>query len=287
MAVQDYALNGSMYRSRVNRAMRDWEANGGKLDVEKIQAYIKQISEKDLTYLKADLSEKFYAGQMKDPNTGGEFYLSTFHPGNFVNSTKGWTNFTFESSSVDSYTKDTSATTSASLSAKFGIFSIDANGSHSKKTDLNDLQEKGFHLEFSIAQVSISRPWFSPDIIMNKAWRWKDGNGMDDLSDGLTPPTGQLIAYSTSAVFIKDIKITSSDIKILSDKLTKSLSSGGSLSIGPLQIGAQHDSSTGENKLNSKINRNTLTVEGMQLIAFKNFVIPKSPNPSPKIKKWV
>jgi hypothetical protein len=287
LAVQDFTLNGGIYRSRVKQAYQAWGTNGYREDVEKINAYIKQISEKDLTFLKEDLTERMRIGKMLDINTQGEFYPSTFHPGNFVNNNKGWTKFTFSETSRNKYDKDTTATTSASLAANFGLYSADANGSNTDTTDLSTFNLEGFSIEFSITQVSISRPWFSPEFLMNKAWRWKDGNGMDELSNGGNPALGQLIAYPTTAIFIKDIKMKSSNLSKFSDTITNSLSAGGSVSWGPIKIGAQHNSASNEKDVKFKADKNTLEVEGMQLIAFKCFALPKTPNPSAKIKEWV
>jgi hypothetical protein len=287
LAVQDFTLNGGIYRSRVKQAYQAWGTNGYREDVEKINAYIKQISEKDLTFLKEDLTERMRIGKMLDINTQGEFYPSTFHPGNFVNNNKGWTKFTFSETSRNKYDKDTTATTSASLAANFGLYSADANGSNTDTTDLSTFNLEGFSIEFSITQVSISRPWFSPEFLMNKAWRWKDGNGMDELSNGENPALGQLIAYPTTAIFIKDIKMKSSNLSKFSDTITNSLSAGGSVSWGPIKIGAQHNSASNEKDVRFKVDKNTLEVEGMQLIALKCFALPKTPNPSAKIKEWV
>jgi hypothetical protein len=287
LAVQDFTLNASIYRSRVKHAYQAWGTSGYREDVERINAYIKQISEKDLTFLKEELTERMRISKLTDINTSGEFYPSTFHPGNFVNNDKGWTKFTFHQNSKDTYAKDTAATTSASLDANFGLWSVSGDGSNTDITDLSKSNIEDFSIEFSITQVSISRPWFSPEFLMNKAWRWKDGNGMDELSDGGNPPNGQLIAYPTTAVFIKDIEIKSLDIGKFSNTLNNTLSAGGAVGWGPIKIGAQHDSSSSEKDVKFKVEKNTLKVEGMQLIALKCFALPKSPNPSPNIKQWV
>ena len=286
-AVQDFTLNASIYKSRVKQAFQAWGTSGYREEVEKMNAYIKQVSEKDLTFLKEELSERMRMSKLTDINTSGEFYPTTFHPGNFVNNKKGWTKFTFDHTSRDKYSKDSSATTAASLDVNFGLWNASAGGSSGSGSDFNTSILGKFSIEFSIAQVPISRPWFSPEFLMNKGWRWKEGNGMDELSNGGNPPEGQLIAYPTTAVFIKDITIKTSDVEKFSNTLSKSLSARGSVGFGPIVIGANHDDASNEKNVKFKSDKNSLSVEGMQLIALKCFALPKLPNPSPAIKNWV
>lgn len=286
LAVQDFTLNAATYRSKVTAAMNDWVTNGYKEDVEKINAYIKQVTQKDLTLLKADLQDKLEKGKMTDPNSGSDFYLSSFYPGNFVNSNLGWSKFTFNSESKDTYSKQTQSSTSGNVGLCFGLWSIGGSGGYSKETSLDTMDATGFSMSFSIVQVPIGRPWMSPDFLTNKAWRWKKNMGMDLLSNGENPPKGQMISYPTTAVFVKDIQITSSAMSSFEETVNKTINAGASVGWGPFRIGGSHKQSSHERTTKFSVDKNTLTVEGMQLIAFKCFALPKSPDPSPQITSW-
>lgn len=286
-SVQDFTLNAEIYRGRVKAAMNDWTTNGYKDDVEKMHAFIHQVTQKDLTLLKRDLEDKLDRGKMTDPNSGSPFYLSSFYPGNFVNNDKGWTKFTFSSSNKDTYSKQTHSSTSGRAGIRWGLWSAGGSGGVTKDTTLGTLDSEDFLMEFSITQVSLSRPWFSPEFLLNTAWRFKPGQGQDVLSDGDTPAHGQLTSYPTTAIFIKDVKITSSSVHDLAESLSKSVTGGGSVGWGPFRIGGSHSSSSSETTTKSNIDGNTLTIEGMQLIAFKGFPMPKSPDPSSDITNWV
>jgi len=287
LAVQDFTLNASTYRSKVKAAMSDWVTTGYKEDVEKINAYIKQVSQKDLTLLKADLQDKLEKSKMTDPNSGADFYLSSFYPGNFVNSNDGWTQFSFSSASKDTYSKETHSSTSANVGLSWGLWSVGGSGGGSKDTTLDKIKSSDFKMEFSIVQVPIGRPWMSPEFLTNTAWRWKDGLGMAALSDGNKPAEGQMTAYPTTAVFIKDIKITTDDMSSFSSSIDKTVNGGGSVGWGPFRIGGSHKQSSHEKTTKYNVDKNSLTIEGMQLIAFKCFALPKAPNPSSDIKDWV
>lgn len=287
LAVQDFTLNANIYRSKVKAALGEWVTNGYKEDVEKINAYIEQVSQKSMTLLKADLQDKFTKGVMTDPNSGGDFYLSSFYPGNFVNSDKGWTKISFNSSSKSTYSKKTSSATSAGVKLRWGLWSAGGSGGSSKDTTVDKINSSDFEIEFSIAQVTIGRPWMSPDFLTNTAWRWDPKMGQQELSDGKNPADGQMASYPTTAVFVKDIKITSGNMSDMKSTIDKSVSGGGSVGWGPFSIGGKHSSSSNEKSSDYDIEGNTLTVKGMQMIALKSFPLPKSPNPSDQITKWI
>ena len=286
LVVQDFTLNGSTYRSRVKAALADWTTNGYKNDVEQINAYINQVSQKDMTLLKADLQDKFEKGKMTDPNSGAEFYLSGFYPGNFVNNTKGWTKFTFNSSNKNAYSKDTSSSTSGGGGGGWGLWSASASASTSENTSLKKMDESEFAMEFSIAQVTIGRPWLSPEFLTSPAWKW-NGEASEMLSDGASPATGLMPAYPTTAIFVKDIKITSASMSDFYNEVNKAAQGGGSVGWGPFSVKASHSQSSKEVTSSLSKDGKTLTVDGMQLIAFKCFALPLSPNPDKKITSWV
>jgi len=286
-SVQDFTLNADTYRGKVRAAMDDWTTNGYKDDVEKINAFIHQISQKDLTLLKADLQDAFKIGKMTDPTSGGEFYLTSFYPGNFVNDDKGWTKFTFFAANTDSYSKQTHSSTSGGGGFNFGLWRVGGSGGSTKDTSLGSLDASDFYMEFSITQVSLSRPWFSPEFLLNTAWRFKEKLGQDALSDGNVPAKGQLTSYPTTAIFIKDVKIKSSSVHNFAETISSSLTAGASVGWGPFRISGSHSDSSTATTTRNNIVGDTLTIEGMQLLAFKSFPMPKSPNPSPDITRWV
>lgn len=276
-AVQDFALNAGLYRNKVKYALNDWVTNGYKLEYEQIGAFIKQVSQRDMTLLKADLESKLRDAKMTDPNSGGDFFLTGFYPGSFINSDAGWTQFTFKASSKDTYLKESHQATSAYTKMSWGLFRLNADGKHTKDEFQKSMESGDFEMKFKITQIPLGRPWFSPDFLTNNSWNW-DQSIYKLLSDGKTPPSGKMIAYPTSAIFIKDVTITSSSMKDVHNEITKSLSAGGSVGWGPFTLNARHSQNSKEVKTHFNDKANSLTVEGMQLIALKCFALPKAPD---------
>jgi len=106
------------------------------------------------------------------------------------------------------------------------------------------------------------------------------------LSTGERPPRGHMFAYPTSALFARNIKITFREFEFASNETRKHIEAGGSVGYGPFSLGGTYKKDTHERKVDSSFDHQTLTVPGMQIIGFKNYILPKSPFPHPDIEKW-
>ena len=276
-AVQDFALNASLYRNQVKLAMNNWIGKGYKEDFEKIGAYIRHVSQRNMTLLKAELQDRFEKSKMTDPTSGIDFFFTNFYPANFISSDKGWADFMFKYQSKETYLKEKNQSTSAETKIKWGLWKAGADAKHSKNNINNSFESEDFVMKFKITQVPLGRGWFSPDFILNNSWDW-DQSIHKLLSNGVIPPTGRMIAYPTTAVFIKDVEITGSKVKDVFTEVKQSLDAGGTAGYGPISLSARHkrDSKDSNTSFNEKTN--TLKVKGMQLLAFKCFALPKTPD---------
>lgn len=275
-AFQDFALNADNYRRLVKSAMRDWVSNGFKEDIEKIGAFIQQVSQRSMTLVKEELKDRMDRSKMTDAITGNEFYFSSLYPGDFINSNRGWTEFSFKSSAKNDFLKEDHSSTNVTAGIKFGLWKANANANHTQDKIDKSLDTNDFEMKFKITQATIGRGWFDSDFLTSGLWTWKPENGM--LSDGEIPPHGSLIAYPTTAVFIKDIEITSSGLKDASKDIKSTLDAGGSVGWGPFNATANRHEDHHDSSRNFNEKTNTLHIEGMQLIAFKCFALPKTPD---------
>jgi hypothetical protein len=82
------SLNGPALRRKVSHAQGEWDVAGHKNDVERIQAFIDQVTLRDLTLWKADLLDRFDNSRLVD-SLGQDFYYTALIPGHFANSGAG------------------------------------------------------------------------------------------------------------------------------------------------------------------------------------------------------
>ncbi len=286
-AVRDFAMNAHLYRTKLTQALEDWATNGYKNEVEKMIAYITQVASHDLTTLKADLKTKMQQAAIFDSELKSEFFFSNFYPTNFINDDHKWTTLTFSEKNMRSYSKNIGFSTSIFGSKRWGLWKLSPKVDFKKENNTDQLSMQDCHIEFELAQVHISRPWFSPEFLLSPAWQWKKGVGMPVLCDGGDPPKGQLIAYPTTVVFVKDVKITVSSKSGFIENIKKSIGGKISAGWGLFNLGTSHTKFNNKKTVKKDEHNHTLTIEGMQLIAFKCFPLGKTPNPNTEISHWV
>ena len=286
LAVQDWAINGSAYRQKVKVAADAWASGGYRNEVDQMNAYIDQVTQRDLTLLKRELEDQFERSKLTAASSGEEFYYTSFIPSGFAQASAGWTGIEFYESSYSSYEHSEHTAWSARGSAGFGLFgaSVSAGGSSSSRE--LQIDTSNFAASFEIAQVILSRPWFSPEFLRNTAWKFKDGQGMAPLSDGGRPPSGRLPAYATAAIFVRNVKMNFKELHHADSELTESISAGGGASYGPFSLSGSYEHGESTRTVDSKITGEGLMIGGLQLIGFRCRVLEKSPNPSPDVTAW-
>lgn len=303
-AVHDWAINANIYRNKVRAAMSDWVANGYKVEFEKIAAFIEQVSRRDMSLLKQQYVEDLERARLTGASSGSDFFYTSLVPGNFANS-NGWTRFGFSSGDFNESTSRSysSSRWQAKAAASFaGIFggAGQASGASGQRQFEGTFDTNQTSMSFEIAQIPIARPWFRTAFLTSKAWRFDQNNVTtkgDRLSDGAAPPIGMMPAYPTTAIFVRKLVLEmadSSGLETFMSEYERSASGGSAcVSLGPFNLGASASrssrSGSSETTKETRFVKNTMYVDGMQLIGFKCHVMPKSPDPDPGIAAtdWV
>ncbi|MEM7282642.1 MAG: hypothetical protein AAF438_13545 [Pseudomonadota bacterium] len=285
-AVADWQFNSEIYRAEVKQAADDWVAGGYQREVEQMTARINQVGLRDMTLWKQRLIEQYDRSRIAGMGPGQEFYFSTLFPGSFATST-GWQNYSIQHTETESLQKSSRKKWSAGGGLKFGMFGASGSASGSKEKFSKDFSLKDFKMSFEITQVLLSRPWMYPEFFTNRGWTLKPGDGwhFDTLpSDGGEPPQGNFIGYPTTALFIRNVKITSAEFVSEFDKMSKSLEAKGSAGWGPIRLKGSYGSSSSSQEFKAVTDKNTLTIPGMQVVGFINQLVGKAPNPAEGLK---
>ncbi|MGI8993337.1 MAG: hypothetical protein ACR2FP_03445 [Nocardioidaceae bacterium] len=301
--VHYWAINANILRNRVKAAMMDWVSNGYKNDYEEIAAFLDQVMQRDMSLLKQEYRDDLEKARVTGLASGSDFFYTSLIPGNFAKSS-GWTEFSFSSGDFASSSSSSHSTRKwkASGSAGFlGIFGGSGGGgvSSGRSEYHGKFNSDHLSLSFEIAQVPIVRTWLKQSFLQSKSWRFDQNNpeAKDELiSDGAKPPKGKMPAYPTTAIFIRDLRMSLGHSEGFSDFLSQSTSSsangGGFLSIGPFFGGGSYSRSTSsgstEHSRGYSYNNQELNVPGMQLVGYKCHVMSeKCPDPLSTITKWI
>jgi hypothetical protein len=283
--VHEFAAKSKFLRNKMEAAYLAWVSQGYKNEYEQINAYIDQVTRKNLVLYKQDLIKKFEAGLMTSPDDG-DFYYTTLLPGNFAMS-PGWTQFRFFETDYETHFNKKVSKWGAAGGLHLGLFTIGGKGGGSKSEISNDQKASNFNATLEFTQVPIARPWFDPGFFFMRSWTldktW-DLTYDKKVSDGAEEPDGRLVAYPITALFVRNIRFTMSEVERHSDYVKKSIEAGGFVGYGPFRIGGSYGSGSETNDMQFHQEGASLVIPGIQLIGFVNNLIPQSPNPNPDIK---
>jgi hypothetical protein len=141
-------------------------------------------------------------------------------------------------------------------------------------------------LEF--AQVPICRPWFDPGFFGMRAWTldrlWDLNFEKKFVSDGEEQPTGRLVAYPTTALFVRKVKLTFEEQDSRLRLLDRQIAAKARLGWGPVSLGGSYSRGSDRREQKVKIDKGTLEIEGLQLIGLVNSLVPRCPDTDPRIK---
>ncbi len=300
-AVHYWAINANTLRNRVRAAMSDWVSNGYKNEYEQISAFIDQVMQRDMALLKQEYRDDLERARITGLASGSDFFYTSLIPGNFAKS-GGWTEFSFSSGDFERHDSSNYSTKRWSAGASGGFLGFGASGGGSRSRSHEEFHGKfnsdHFSLRFEICQVPIVRPWYKQAFLLSKSWRFDANNPEakgEIVSDGGAPPKGLIPAYPTTAIFVRNLKLSLGHSEGFTDFVSNATSSsaGGSgfVSFGPFFAGGSYSrsSSSGNSQrdFGFTYDNQGMEVLGMQIAGFKCHIMPKSPNPLPSITKWI
>lgn len=288
-AMIKWTNSGKNLQKKVVKAENDWITFGSKVAFDKIYAEIAQLEGTNFVMLKKKYREEFDMLQ-KTSLDGAKYYYSAPIPAGTLKNRAQWMEFTFNKSSYDYASRQTSHGWKAGGSY-LGLVKVGGEGTH--KVSTSDFNFEDFELSFKLSKVSVARPWYNESFIKSGYWRMtKDGekvltdtttNKVKPISDG--NGGGIMPAICTELYLISDLKL---GFKKGSDSYKKTedhVKAGGSVGFGPFNIGGSY--SYNDERVNYSGNREQqgISSKGILLIGRKFAILDKAPNPLPSIKE--
>ncbi len=284
--VLNFTNNAALYRLQVKAAADAWTSGGYRNEVDQMNAFINQVTQRDMALWKQRLLEMYGDAEMTALGPGQKFFYTSVIPGSFATAA-GWTKFTMSHETVDSSTLSKTNGFSVGGGVNFGLFSVGANVRHESADYKSNFAVSSFKLSFDLTQVVVSRPWFYPEFFMNRGWTLPKGAGWTYdkwPSDGKLPPDGSFIAYPTTILFARNIVIESADFATAFKAHSSSTSAGMSVGWGPFSLSGTYRHGEQSTNFHSEADAQSVTVPGMQIIGFVNHLVGKAPNPLPDLK---
>jgi hypothetical protein len=279
---QKWNVLGSTLRKRVSAALNNWDVEGHRLAVEGAAAYVDNVNAGAM-----DLILKNLRDAMKSPRqVDDDAYFNTMMLSNaFAAGSDGWTQQSFYENDYKSLSKQSSSKWGGQVGLSLGMFGANAKAQGSSFNNSTQIDTENFSMRYKLTQVQLLRSWFHPQFLRSKSWRFKDGFKGNMVSDAAVPPQGLLTAYTTSAIFVRDVFISFSNASSFQQDIGSSVSGGGSVGWGPFSVSANYGQDDGSQEARAHRKGQGIYIPGMQLIGFVCKLLPKSPDTAPGVFK--
>jgi hypothetical protein len=220
---QEWQLQEPGYKATLKSAYLEWIAKGYKADIEEAFADIDRIGGRSPQLLWAKWKDDFNQSQRTDLE-GQRFYETHFFPRDFFKPTAQgqWTKLTLDASEI------------AALSSKApdGIRNLATLSDPANNIQAVDLEIARLSVE--LVRVPLLRSWLEPGVFSSKLWKWSVGHG--PLSDGQSPPSGSLPAYTTSMILARNLEIELKPGSANNARIISQLQTGKLVMLGPLPL---------------------------------------------------
>ena len=286
----EWQQSGGIYKQRALQALRDWQANGNKEAIESAQSAIAHITGGNMEQWKQNLLNNVKATE--DNTTGAfgySFFPATVLPGAFARSS-GWTKYSERNVAQKIQSSSSSQSGGGKAGLNLGLFSFGGSGSASRREEEFSFEREDFGIEFEYTQVEICRPAFNPNFFLSRGWKPRDSFIADHdqyHSTGGESPQGCFIGYPTKALFVRNLKIFSRELASYMKSKESEVGGGASFGWGPFSIGGKYAQKNKESERNYSLDSATITIKGMQLVAFLSALFPLSSNPNPDVETWI
>lgn len=286
----EWTRSGGVYKQRANQALRDWIGSGYKEEVEKAQATISHILGGSMVAWKDKLTQDLDDVQNNVEGAFGyPFFPAALLPGGFARSSS-WSRLSEHELHRKSRSSSTARDWGAHGGLALGFLNIGVSAGGSSQDEHVEFQQEAFGIDFEYTQVEVLRPAFNPNFFLSRGWRPRDEFVRDHgplHSDGKPEPNGCMIGYPTKALFIRNLSITSQSLASSLSRHQDDIKAGGVIGWGPFNLGGHYSQSNKSSESNLDIHGATITVRGLQLVAFLSALFPYSANPSPDVKNWI
>ncbi len=289
-AVHQFAVNGPLMQMKVRAAENDWISNGYRDEYDRITAAIAAVEGRSFALLKQRYKEDFFRSLLTSPSSGANFLYTAPTPADFARAGSGWSHFYYNSSSWKSNHSFTSSSTSGGGGFSLGCFSIGGGGGVERKRWEGSLNAENFTLSMNMARVPIYRPAVNLTFLRSGFWRFDQQNLQYKntlLSDGKKPANGLMPAITTDCIFVKDLLLSFGEYNSHYLREYEKVSGGGGFSFGPFHLGGQHSSVSDKSSYEANWSNQGVRVDGLQLIGFLCYMLPKCPDPNPNITIWI
>lgn len=277
-AQRDWNAVAPMLQNLVDRTWNGWN-RASKAEVEEAQQIMASSINDAVSYAISQAQEAVSASHQLPSSAGGTatWLPSYANPTNWADPA-GITGAKLTLKSADVHQETSSSAHSYGLEAKgqWGLFHASGGVNGEIKKERSHLDAQNLTVSAELLAVQIMRPWFNPLLLDMKGW--STGQPAGSISNGdRKDPKGTLGLLPTGFVVARNVQISgdfsNEDKEFMSSVLESSVEAGW----GPFALKAKYGHSISNGSMTSNLTGGTLTVPGMQIIAWISTVPSFSP----------
>ena len=159
----------------------------------------------------------------------------------------------------------------------FGLWRVGASGSHqSQQSDMSQ-QTSNMNISFRFGRIEIRRRWLNSALFSLRGWSTA-GRSPGDYSNGRdTNNPGVFALLPTAFIVARDIKISANWGQTDLHTASQSTSVRASVGWGPFSLSGNYSNSSSTKRFSSSFDGTTITVPGIQIIAWLSTIAPFCP----------
>jgi hypothetical protein len=159
----------------------------------------------------------------------------------------------------------------------FGLWRVGAGASHERRQYDLSADTSNLTISFRFGRVEIRNRWLNQALFSLNGWSVA-GRTPGGYSDGtVTTNAGVFPLLRTAFIVVRDVRISANwghtDLSIASQATSVNASVGW----GPFSLSGNYSNTSSSRKFNSSFDGTTLTVPGIQIMAWLSSVVPFSP----------
>jgi hypothetical protein len=216
---------------------------------------------------------------------GAHYLFTKFFPAKFWDDahTASWTKFRMTHEEIHTVDSRSSANWGGGGSASFGLWSIGASASYAEQKESFKSDGNSSSVELDLIRVPIRRSWWDSTVFWDTGWKFDPNINRIVLSNGESPPAGEMTCYVSAMIIARNLKAAIDFTSENNSHVATQFSASKSVGWGPFSIRGNYSRNTDQKTHDFTRTGAGIECAGMQVIGFVCELLPKSPNPDPKL----
>lgn len=278
---RQWQANAPVLQGAVDNAWNTWRSQGATQVEEALAAMDHSINSAVRRILQQD--QNTYTQSALTSNLGGtSWHLSYALPGSWYDaSCPGFTSLKISTANLNESADSSFTKYGGGTSFGAGLWSFGASAGHQETKQNSHMDATNIQISFDIGLVELFRPWLDGQVFNMSGWNMGTAYEQGTISTGnLDTAVTQKAAMPllpVGMVVARNISITgnwSSQDKSLIEQAT---SGGTSIGWGPFQLSGSYAHSSSSSTFKSQLQGSTITVPGIQIVAWINQIVPLCP----------